>query len=352
MRAAVLVEGDDRNPNNFVAPVRLVEPLEAIAEVRPFSFRVANSVAEMPSRDLDLVILQRACFNSADEVDAAMMLLRKHRRNGAAVVLEVDDDLFCPELPALIAESAVDVLDEAQYHRTQAHRRLLDVVDGVICSTAALATAFRALTRAPVHVVPIALDFRRPRWRVRARRSSRRVTLGWCGGSRVGRDLELLVPALRTIMSIEERVDFLYAGPAKYRRLFADLPAGRVRVHEWVPYDRYPALMATVDLALAPLADHRYNRCKSELKLVDFGAVGVPAACSGVPTYEAFRGAVWGTANDVSDWVELVRRFVAAPPGPPSRAALRRSVRRLYDVRAGIAHHWNVLQALAGTVRC
>lgn len=348
MHVCVVPEGDPHDPANFVAPIRLLDPLVALGRSRPITFEITRHLRRSISERAHLVLLQRACFSSSGEVDAAVAELRAVKREGVAVAWELDDHIFCAELPALIARNGIDEMDLEQYARTQAHRRLFTVVDAVICSTPALAQAVGRMTDAAVHVVPVRLDFSHRRWsRYRRRDAANRVTVGWCGGSRVGRDLDPLVPAVAAVMNRHAHVHFLYAGPDKYLPLFADLPRRRFHSHPWVPYHDYPRLLGSIDLGLAPLEDHAYNACKSPLKAIDFGAMGVPIVCSDVPAYQPPSESVWGRARDTSDWQRLIEQFIMGPPTPRVRQSIRRATRKRYDVRSGVKHHWAVLQALA-----
>ena len=55
-----------------------------------------------------------------------------------------------------------------------------------------------------------------------------------------------------------------------------------------VPFAEYPARLAQLDLDLAhaPLLDNPFNRCKSALKLIEFGALGIPVIASDVAPYQ------------------------------------------------------------------
>jgi len=60
--------------------------------------------------------------------------------------------------------------------------------------------------------------------------------------------------------------------------------------HPFVPFEQYPAKLASLnlDLAVAPLEVNRFNECKSNLRLLEYGILGWPVVCSDVLPY---RGA-------------------------------------------------------------
>lgn len=62
---------------------------------------------------------------------------------------------------------------------------------------------------------------------------------------------------------------------------------GEIEYHSWKTMDIYPHYLATlnINMAIAPLQDNLFNRCKSDLKFLEAGALGVPIACQDITTY-------------------------------------------------------------------
>ncbi|HEY6138614.1 MAG TPA: glycosyltransferase [Thermoanaerobaculia bacterium] len=322
----------------FVATIRLYDPLAAVARTHPLRWSIARLGDAL---DADAVVVQRAPFASAAQVDQAANALDTCRRRGTRVLWELDDAIFCDELPGLIATSAVDEIDHEAVARVQAHRRLLDAVDGFVCPTEALAGELRRLApELPVSVIPVALAFDHPRWSIDAAPRGRR-TIGWCGGSRVGRDLELLPPVLERAFARFPDLHFLLAGSTKYASLFRSLPPGRVAVAEWVPYDEYPSLLARFDVALLPMEDHAYNRCKSGLKVIDYAAAGVPAVCSRTTPFAAVAGDVAAFATEPEEWLEAIERLLRY--GDAERKELQCRTRSRHEVGTIADLWWSAL---------
>lgn len=55
-----------------------------------------------------------------------------------------------------------------------------------------------------------------------------------------------------------------------------------------LPFGDYLKIFACADLCLAPLVDNPFNACKSELKLIQAAACGVPCLCSDVAPHRRF----------------------------------------------------------------
>jgi len=82
-----------------------------------------------------------------------------------------------------------------------------------------------------------------------------------------------------------------------------------------VSYKDYAKKLASLDLdiALAPLEDNPFNACKSNLRLLEYGAMGWPVVCSDVYPFRTSSPPVTsvGTAHD--DWMQAIRQLMADP---------------------------------------
>lgn len=109
-------------------------------------------------------------------------------------------------------------------------------------------------------------------------KTDHRVRVGWAGAEQHAGDfslIERLVQRRRDIQWV-----FMGAAPRGAREAGAE-------IHAHVPFLEYPRVLAALDLdiALAPLEDNAFNRCKSALKALEFGALGVPVIASNLPPY-------------------------------------------------------------------
>jgi glycosyltransferase involved in cell wall biosynthesis len=60
-----------------------------------------------------------------------------------------------------------------------------------------------------------------------------------------------------------------------------------IEFHPWSPIPDYPRFIhkLNVNLTIAPLLDNTFNRCKSDLKLIESAAFGIPCICQDMITY-------------------------------------------------------------------
>lgn len=180
-------------------------------------------------------------------------------------------------------------------------RAALRLSDRLIVSTEPLVEAYGDFVD-DVRVVPNYLERRVWGELTSRRRRSDKPRVGWAGAQQHQGDLELL---LEVVKATADEVDWVFMG--MWLKEFEPY------VKEFckpVPFEKYPAQLATLDLdlAVAPLAQHPFNEAKSNLRLLEYGALGWPVVCSDI---EPYRGApVCRVANTPAAWIEAVRERV------------------------------------------
>lgn len=248
-------------------------------------------VTDLERYDPDVIILQKQI---GDERFDAMRRMQAFSR--ALKVYELDD--YLPNLPVKSvhrAQMPKDIL--------KSMRRALGYVDRFVVSTQALADACSGL-HGDIRVIENCLP---PAWwkglaTVRSRSGKPRV--GWAGGIGHTGDLEMIADV---VLALADEVDWVFMGmcPDKLR------PAVK-EVHEGVDISVYPRALAALnlDLALAPLEENLFNECKSNLRLLEYGACGFAVVCSDVRSYQG-NLPVTRVKNRYRDWVEAIRMHVA-----------------------------------------
>jgi glycosyltransferase involved in cell wall biosynthesis len=128
--------------------------------------------------------------------------------------------------------------------------------------------------------------------------------VGWAGGSSHRADLELLFDVVKTLAN---EVDWIFLGmcPDKFRPFIKEL-------HYGVAIDAYPQKLASLnlDLALAPLENSPFNDCKSNLRLLEYGACGYPVICSDTRAYIDSGLPVQIVKNRYKDWLDAIRHHI------------------------------------------
>ncbi len=159
-------------------------------------------------------------------------------------------------------------------------RQAIQAAHLLVTTSQTLAERYGGAT--PVRVIENALadHWFEPRRAPRAPAKPRRLRVGWAGAQQHAGDLELIDGLLRA----RPEVEWVFMGMAPDSATTVG-----AEVHPMVDFEAYPLRLAALDLdlALVPLVDNAFNRCKSALKLMEFGALGVPVIASDVRPYQA-----------------------------------------------------------------
>lgn len=138
-----------------------------------------------------------------------------------------------------------------------------------------------------------------------APRNGKRLRFGWAGAQQHETDLRMLKPVVR---ATRKQVDWVFFGMCPdYLRPFASTVVPPVAFRD------YPRALAEadIDVAVAPLADHPFNRCKSALKLLEFGALGIPVIASDLPPYR--DAPVRRVDNSPGAWTDAIQSYADDP---------------------------------------
>lgn len=297
------------------AHVRVVRRTEHLARTGAAAVRQVDPVAFVDGAD---PTAYRAVVVQRDVLPRGLVapFLAAAAARGTRVAAEVDDDFF--------TDSGRDRLARAEYDpdRLASIDALVRGADLVIVSTEELATLVRPLAHRVV-VVPNALD---PTiWTPGDPAADDDRTPGehrvlYMGTLTHAADLELLRdvftdltapdgdPVRLEVIGVTEDAD----DPAWYRRVE-------------VPDGHYPAFARwLVDhrerwhAGVAPLRDEVFNRAKSDLKAIEYTALGLPAVVSDRPSYRVAREhGVVAVPDDVAAWRTAVRAAVTAGTADP-----------------------------------
>lgn len=211
-------------------------------------------------------------FNRIHSKGAEYVLSLK--RQGVKIVVDLDD------FYQLNPEHYLASLYESNTHAIVAMVKLADVV---IVTTEYLAYKIRHLNRNVV-VIRNALPFDSGQFTLSNDRSSG-TPIVWAGGASHEPDLRLVSNTfddeLLTIAGYEASQSITGQEWIKIRR---NLPNAKYKAAV-KDLDNYMSVYESHAIAIAPLVDNDFNNCKSNLKILEAGAKGIPIVCSKVLPY-------------------------------------------------------------------
>ncbi len=224
-------------------------------------------------------------------------LARQLRRRGVAIVWDNDDHRV-----ALLEEAAKapgqDGMAAQRFFASM--RAMASLADAVTTPSEALARLHAADSRREVQILPNQLPptFRRPE-RVMPHQG---VHIGWMAMPSHADSFEAL--------GIRETLDHLLARHAHLQITGVGLDLGlRSRRYTHVagiPYGSLPEHLPHFDFALAPLADSAVNHARSDVKLKEYAAAGVPWLASQIGPYAGLGEQQGGRLVADGDWLHAI----------------------------------------------
>ncbi|WP_164084910.1 glycosyltransferase [Pseudazoarcus pumilus] len=152
-------------------------------------------------------------------------------------------------------------------------RRACELSDCITTSTAPLAERLRSWHN-DLRVVPNGID--PALWKPTHEPGSRagKLRVGWAGGVSHAGDLALI---RKVVEALADEVEWVFLGMC-----LQDMQPHLTEFHHSVPFAEYPDKLAALglDLAIAPLEANAFNECKSNLRLLEYGALGIPVIAS------------------------------------------------------------------------
>lgn len=255
----------------------------------------------------DVVVLQ---FQQTDQQIEAMRRYRSALPD-AFFVYEIDD-LFWQVPDASVHKAAVGP-DAKLRIKTAA-----SICDAITVTTEHLAVEMRRLTgNKDVRVVPNEVPMQFINAAREGRRSARvecaKPRVGWAGGIGHSGDLEIITSVMKIL---GDEVHWVFMGLVPNG---VDLVS--VEFHPGVEFDKYAAGLGALnlDIALAPLQDNAFNRCKSDLRILEYGAAGFPVIASDIVTYRDCPYLMRVT-HEAEDWAEAIRTLIRSPADRESMA--------------------------------
>jgi len=284
--------------------VTALEQLRILSPYKRAGFRVIQGIE---NDQLRLERIDSNCFvviqrDFPVRFSVYQRLMEYTKRNLVPVVLDLDDYLMnMPEdhpnrtandytaalLPLLIAIKEVDFV-------TVSTERLRQLVQPYNPNVQVL----------PNYIDEELWSFREPL--ATSSQDGNPITLLFMGTPSHTPDLEMISSAIAKLLSkYEGRLRFLCYGP---------LPPKSLQGHPFVDYRKGESynysefiknfLEIQADIAIAPLRDNPFNQCKSNLKFLEYGALGIPGIFSNLCPYvgtvaDNVNGFV---ADTLADW--------------------------------------------------
>lgn len=172
----------------------------------------------------------------------------------------------------------------------------------------------------------------------------------WGGGGGHYEDLLILKEPLLQLFHENPRVKLIFSNILP--DWAASLPPYRCFFLRFAPWNAYPKVMkwGCFDLALAPLVDNEFNRCKSNIKYLEYAMSGVPGVYQDIKAYESVYDGLTGLkATTPSSWYNKIKLMLDNPILRESIAdQARRDVLTRWTLDRWIVKYEKMLKELVG----
>ncbi len=218
--------------------------------------------------------------------------VRALREAGTAIVWDNDDDLSSPN----------------KMRTQQVHAQLVEMLQlaHVVTTTSpVLAEQYREWGAAEARVIENYLpDYYAAERRPRA--GGEGLTIGWTAAGEHAHDLRALGlrATLERLLARHPQLHVVSAG------VQLGLTKDRYTYTEVVQYQDLAQYVGTFDVGIAPIADVPFNRAKSNVKVKEYAAMGVPWLASPIGPYAGLGEKQGGRLVPDDGWDEALERLV------------------------------------------
>ncbi|HIQ05787.1 MAG TPA: glycosyltransferase family 1 protein [Anaerolineae bacterium] len=313
------------------SPYRLLMPAEALRE-RGYEVRVSQVFNIADIAHYDLFVFSRSLN---------WMWMQACVDAGKPIVLDLDDNFH--RLPPHHPDHMHFRANGSQ--RLRALEAGLRLTSLLTVTTPELASFYRPVVTA-VAVLPNCWTRSNPAWKALSPPRAT-INLGWAGTPTHRWDVAMIVGPVTRLLKERPQVKLVIGGDRTVYDFFAHLPVAQRGFVPFLPFDRYPEMLAQFDILLAPLQDNDFNRAKSDVKLMEAGLRRIPWVASPIPAYQRWdAGGLLASTPD--EWYERLKLLVDDPAlrqylGQEGyRKALKREIRLQVD-------HW--ITAYEGLLR-
>ena len=191
-------------------------------------------------------------------------------------------------------------------------------------------------------IIPNGWSSRNPLMRWKRNQYKDKFILGWAGTITHREDFKLCLNAIKFTLKKYPQTMIHIGGDLAIYDYFKTVPESQKLYTPMLPFNLYPTMLGYWDLLLAPLIDDEFNRGKSDIKLVDAVAKGIPWVASYVTPYLDWFGGIYATHEE--DWKQALGSLFCDP-------ALRRNLVAIGQHRAEEREMGNLVMDWFSAVR-
>jgi glycosyltransferase involved in cell wall biosynthesis len=280
---------------------RLVDPLKYVAQ-HGHNVRASESgINEQEVEWADICIVQ-----SCVDKQGLALLYQWQQEKGKKIIVECDDGLELNDDSPFQQEHS---MHDSKFVIT----RTMEVANMITTTTHYLADQLRVYND-NIKVLPNYIDL--DRWEMpRLQNETKQIRIGWAGSITHVDDMKMIVEPVKRICKEFKNVQLVIIGDPRVGQLFDGC---NVEIQNGVPFDVWPSKLNSLrlDIGLAPLRNTFFNKCKSNIKWIEYAVMHIPGVFS--PTVysmanETFDGVYGQIAEDEDQWYQCIKNYINCP---------------------------------------
>ena len=258
---------------------RIIQPYLQIKSEIEFHLNTTGKIMPEVAFQYDAVVFQRPTESEM------IPFIKELKEEGVITVIEIDDDLFSLEKinPSYRFYTKEKLLT---------FRTILEAADYIHVSTPQLKNRIGLPEKTAIFLN--AIDLKKYGNKAEIKKAVKEKynitaekTVMWSGGINHIDSLEILVPVIKQLM--REKITVVMNCSRDWLNALGFIESEYLKIIPDVPFDEYHNILSIADIGLCPLPNTTFNRSKSELKCIQYGAWGIPTICSPVAPFERFN---------------------------------------------------------------
>lgn len=300
MRLHAMGEYGESNLND-VAYIRLLNPLSFLARKDNYELTYDDDYQEY--MDSDIFFVQRT-WKKNITLEYIEKFIFDIKKMNAKFIYEIDDNLL--DLDCISLESKMAI------------RLMAKNADIIIVSTEQLKQRM-AIFNKSIAIIPNFLSLNNIGSKSDyCKETNNRIKIGYFGTFSHQQDFQMiLLPLMKILAKYKDCVDFEIVGALSDQSILSQLPNTRI-----IPLgnnSRYDMFWKWIkrnvnwDIGLAPLKESKFTICKSDIKFLDYAAMGIPGIYSRHPAYcDTIKNGINGiiVENDVEKWEKAIENMI------------------------------------------
>lgn len=308
---------------------RLVDPFKYLNSTGKYQCVVSNEgITDEIAAWADIYVLK----GTIDKQGIATLHAYQQEK-GKKIVLDQDDRIE-------VDEESPHKIDHDRYQAQQIIEILAGISDMITTTTPYLKSALKKYN-SNIKVLPNYMDMNR--WDLpKLPQMKNKLRIGWAGSLTHMADLALVSAPIKKVLREFPETQLVIMGDSRIADMFSGYDVEYV---PGVPFDEYPSRLhgLRLDIGIAPLKVTPFNKCKSNIKYLEYGIAKVPSVCShivyGKRNLDTRKRAI--VAQSPTQWYLALRNLVVSKNlRQDIRLSAYTHVRQQYDLKNHI-YKWD-----------